>query len=363
MRDAPLLNAVLALALVIGVGWLLVVGRPVLLPIVMAVISVYILTSGVEWLKRFPVISGLPDALLRATVLGLFALVLYAFSVVVSATVKDIVNRAPVYQENLNALLAGIEDAFGLPPNSILDEAVSATLGAIDLRAFILTLLGGATTAGATAFLVVIYAGFLLAEQGRFRAKVMAALPNPQEARASLETISEVNRLIGEYLAVKTLINVILGLLCLVIMLALGTDFALFWAIMIGLANYIPYVGSWIGVIFPVALTIAQTGSIPQTLLLAALLTSAQILVGNIIEPRLVGRQLNLSPFVVIVALALWTSLWGVAGAILAVPLTSMLAIILARFPATRPITILLADQVPETDRPLSSVATNSGED
>ncbi|MEO1679037.1 MAG: AI-2E family transporter [Pseudomonadota bacterium] len=352
MKDAPLLNLVLAMALVIGGGWLLVIGRPVLLPIMLAVISVYILTSAVDWMRRFPLISALPNGVLRAVVLGLFALVLYAFSVVVASTVEEMTARAPAYQTNLNTLLGQIEESFGLPPQSILDEAVKATVGSIDVRAVVLALLGSATTAGATAFLIVIYSGFLLAEQARFPAKIAAAFPEADRARAMLDTVVDVNRLIGEYLAVKTLVNVILGAACLAIMVALGTDFALFWAIIIGLANYIPYVGSWIGVVFPVVLSIAQTGSLLQTLILAACLTAAQIAVGNVVEPRLIGKQLNLSPFVVIAALAIWSSLWGIPGAVLAVPLTSMLAIILARFPQTRPISLLLADRVmPDTAR------------
>lgn len=350
MKGAPLLNLVLTLALVIGVGWLLVIGRSVLLPIVMAVISVYVLSSAVSWLRSVHGLSALPVALLRVVVLGIFALVLYGLSIVVAATVEDIIARAPAYQANLAQLLSRVEESFELEPNSILDEFVGATMGAIDIRALVVRLLGGATSAGATAFVVIIYAGFLLAEQSRMPAKVAAALPDPDRARAAMETITDINQRIGEYLTIKTLINVILGTICLGIMLALGTDFALFWAIMIALANYIPYVGSWIGVIFPVALSVAQTGSFMQAIVLAALLTTAQVIVGSVVEPRLVGRQLNLSPFVVIVALAVWSSLWGVAGAVLAVPLTSMIAIILGRFPETQPFAVLLADRVTPAD-------------
>jgi predicted PurR-regulated permease PerM len=346
VRQNPLLTPVLGLALVIGTGWLLVAGRGILIPIVMAVLSVYVLSSAAEWLARVPPLSRLPMGLLRAVCLLLFAVLIYFLSVVVGATVQEIVDRAPEYQQNIAALLRGLEDRLGLPPNSIFDQAVNATVGAIDAREFALAILGGATSAGASAFMVLIYAGFLFAEQARFREKISAALPDPDRAEAAMDTVTDINDRIGEYLAVKTLVNVILGSGCLAVMLALDTDFALFWAIVIGLANYVPYVGSYVGVAGPVLLSIAQTGSIAYTLLLAALLTAMQVLVGNLIEPKLLGRQLNLSPFVVIVSLALWSSLWGVAGALLAVPLTSVVAIVLARFDTTRPLSYLLAERV-----------------
>jgi predicted PurR-regulated permease PerM len=128
----------------------------------------------------------------------------------------------------------------------------------------------------------------------------------------------------------------------------MGVDFALFWAVMIGLMNYIPYVGSLVGVAFPVVLSLAQFGSIPTTLILCGLLTAAQTFVGNVLEPRWIGRQLNLSPVVVLLALSFWAALWGIPGAILAVPMTSMITIVCGAFPASRFVAVLLSEKVDE---------------
>jgi predicted PurR-regulated permease PerM len=109
-------------------------------------------------------------------------------------------------------------------------------------------------------------------------------------------------------------------------------------------------VGSIVGVALPVILSLAQFGSLGTTALLGTLLIGAQTYVGNILEPRVIGKQLNLSPFVVLVALAVWSSLWGLPGAILAIPLTAMVAIICDAFPQTRFVAVLLANDV-EPDR------------
>lgn len=353
MVSSRLMTLVLSLILVIALGYLLTVGRSVLIPIVTAVISVYIITTATSALQHLPGFRHMPTALLRIAVLVLFALLLYIFAVVVASTVADIALVAPDYQRNIEELLVRFETRFGIDTQTTLDDVAAATFGSLSLQAAILAVLGGFTSIGATAFLVVIYVAFLMSERATFGPKVIAAFHDEDRARDILDIVAEINRQIGEYLTVKTLVNIILGTACLVIFLVMGTDFALFWAIVIGLVNYIPYLGSWIGVMFPVALSIAQTGSILYTVVLAGLLTAAQVVVGNFIEPRMIGRQLNLSPFVVLVSLSIWSALWGVAGAILAVPMTSIVVIILTRFPETQFIAALLAERIdsgPATD-------------
>ena len=346
MKDAPLLNLVLSLILVLVVGYFLVVGRSILVPIVTAVISVYLMVSATEGLKSLPVLGHLPTAILRACVLIVFAAVVYVFAVVVAATVRDIAAVAPVYQDNIERLLSGLETRFDVDSREIINDAVAVTFGQLNLRATILAALGSFTIVGMSIFLIVVYAGFLMAERDSFGDKISVALGDADKAERAKAMISEINQQIGEYLTVKTLINIILGAACLAILLLFGADFALFWAIVIALLNYIPYVGSLLAVVFPVVLSLAQSGSLFHTLALGACLVSAQIVVGNWLEPRMIGRQMNLSPFVVLVALSVRSALWGIPGAILAVPMTAMIAIVMGAFPSTRFVAVLLAARI-----------------
>ncbi len=353
MPNTRLFNLVLAIALVIMVGWLLVNGKGLLLPIFTAIISVYILNSCVMALTRLPVVGWLPVWSLRLIVLMVFTACIIGMMLVVSVTVDQLLTVAPTYQQNLESLLARLTTFFGVRTDPTWEEIRAATIGQVDLRGLLAYLLASLTSIGGSIFLVVVYAAFLFGERASFGAKLDAAFPRTQ-ATQTREMIGDINARIGEYLAVKTLINIILGLVSWGILWAMNVDFALFWAVMIGLMNYIPYVGSLIGVAFPVVLSLAQFGAVLPSLLLAALLTSAQMYVGNALEPRMIGRQLNLSPFVVLVALSLWTTLWGIPGAILAIPMTSMITIICAGFPDTRFVAILLAEKVadlPETEK------------
>jgi len=344
MRQTALLNLVLALGLVLMSGWLLVIGQAIILPVVMAIIAVYVLTTAAEALGRVPLIGLLPSVARHGLVLLGFTLAMLALAAVVTVTVEQLVAVMPSYQANLERLIARAADLGGLEHPS-WDDLLEATLGKMNLQAILLRTLGGLTSLGLTVFLVVIYSAFLMGERGTFAAKLAAAFPRGEQAELTAQILREINRKIGDYLAIKTLINVILAAVCYGIMWAMGVDFALFWAVVIGLSNYIPYVGSIIGVVLPVILSLAQFGSFGVTAALAALLIAAQTWVGNILEPRMIGRQLNLSPFVVLVALSVWSALWGLPGAILAIPMTSILVIICAAFGPTRFVAVLLADK------------------
>ena len=335
MRDAPLLNLVLALGLVLMVGWLLVIGQAIILPVVMAIIAVYVVTTAAESLERVPLIGRLPAVARRGLVLLGFTLAVLALALVVTVTLEQLAAVMPRYQSNLETLIARAADIGGIE-HPTWDDIVEATLGKMNLQAILLRMLGGLTSLGLTVFLVVIYAAFLMGERGSL-------------AELTERILRDINRKIGDYLAIKTLINVILATISFVILWGMGVDVALVWAVVIGLFNYIPYVGSIIGVALPVVLSLAQFGSFGTTAVLAGLLMAAQTWVGNILEPRMIGRQLNLSPFVVLVALSVWSALWGLPGAILAIPMTSMLVIICAAFGPTRFVAVLLAGQ-PSTD-------------
>ena len=349
-EQARFATFVLAAVLAFLVVWVLVVGRGIILPVFTAIISVYILSSAAEAMGRLPILGLVPPVLRRILVLVGFTLCLVGFGFVISTTVDQLMLKAPDYHENLGSFARGVADLLGVQSIPTWDQIRDTIFPEIDFRDVLLGLLGSVTSLGSGIFLVVVYAIFLVAEQGSTGRKVAAAFPRDQADRI-VRLFADTNTKIGDYLAMKTLVNVILGAVSYVVMLVMGLDFALFWAVMIALFNYIPFVGT-VAVFFPILLSLAQFGDLGTTLVLAGLLLLAQLLSDNVLEPKLFSRQLNLSPFVIIVALSFWSALWGLPGAILAIPITSMLAIICDAFPATRFIAILLAERLPGESPP-----------
>lgn len=126
-------------------------------------------------------------------------------------------------------------------------------------------------------------------------------------------------------------------------MLIIGVDFAFFWAFLIFILNYIPTVGSLIATIFPAMIALVQFNSFSPFVLVLVLIGSIQLLVGNVLEPKIMGSSLNISSLVVLLSLAFWGSIWGVVGMILSVPITVMMIIVMSHFPGTKNIAIMLS--------------------
>jgi predicted PurR-regulated permease PerM len=216
-------------------------------------------------------------------------------------------------------------------------------LGRIRVEEFIGSTVVSVTGFAVTLLLVFLYVTFLLIEQRDFSSKFDEISGNPERVARVRQVISSINARIGQYLAIKTLINVVLGLVSWMVLAAFDVEFAAFWAVLIAVLNYIPYIGSFLGVLFPVGWAFVQSGDTTNVLTLLLLLSLAQFVIGSVLDPYLMGSSLNLSPFVILASLASWGSLWGIAGAFLAVPITAMLVIVLSEFDGTRPIAILMS--------------------
>ncbi|WP_273523903.1 AI-2E family transporter [Rhodosalinus sediminis] len=336
-------NTTYGLALALMLGWLLWIGKPVLLPVLAAGIAVYVLSTAAASMESVPVLGRLPGWMRRTLILIAFAVAVVMLFVLVINNLAQVVAALPRYEANLDALVTRGAGLMGIEDEPTWENLRRATIDRIDAGSWVTPALLSLQDFGTTLFLVVLYASFLMAERGMMARKVVMAMGGEEAGARALSLLARVNERIGGYLFVKTVVNVILGALSYAIMLVLGIEFALFWSVLIAFLNYIPYIGSIIGVIFPVLLSLAQFGTLWMSGVVMIALTTAQMVVGGWLEPRMMGRAFNLSPFVVLLALAFWSTLWGLAGALLAVPMTASLVLVLAEIRATRPLAVLLS--------------------
>lgn len=342
-RPMHLRSLVYATALAIMLGWLVWIGKPVLLPILAAVISLYILSAAADGLGRVPIVGLAPLWLRRLLALAAFTLgVLLLFTLIVDSLAR-VLAALPRYESNLDLLVARAATLLGIEDEPTWARLRALTLDRFEASRLIAPLVGSIGGFGGTLFLTVLYASFLLAERVRFARKLALAMGDAERGARALTLLVRINERIGRYLLVKTLVNGVLGAVSYLIMWGIGIEFAPFWAVLIAVLNYIPYVGSLVGVLFPVLLSLAQFGSLAVAGAVLLALSAAQVAVGAVLEPRMMGRAFNLSPLVVLIALAVWGALWGVPGAILAVPLTASLVIVLAEIDTTRPLAVMLS--------------------
>ena len=178
---------------------------------------------------------------------------------------------------------------------------------------------------------------------GSFDAKIAAMSNDQRSIDRTRKVVSDINSRIGAYLALKTFVSALLGVTSWIAMAFMGLEFAAFWAVLIALLNYIPYIGSFLGVLFPLMMAIVQFANPNDVLAVLLPLIALQFAIGNFLDPYIMGNSLNLSPFAILVSLAAWSALWGIPGAFLAVPITAIMAIVFSAFAGTRPIAILLS--------------------
>ena len=155
--------------------------------------------------------------------------------------------------------------------------------------------------------------------------------------------IKKIDASVSRYLAIKTLVSLLTGLLSFIALLFIGVDAPFFWAFLIFVLNFIPSIGSLIATFFPAFFALLQFGEFTPAILVLSIVGVIQIVLGNFLEPRIMGTSMNISPLVVFLTLILWGMMWGIAGMLLSVPITVILIIIMAEFKDTRPIALLLS--------------------
>ncbi len=332
-----------SIALVIMLGWLLWIGKPVLLPVIAAIIALYVLSEAANWLGSVPLLRRAPSWVLRLLVLVGFTMAIMLLFFLFITSFARVAAALPGYESNLDGLVARAASFLGIEEEPNWRILRDSTLGRLDATRLIAPLVNSIGAFGVALFLIVLYASFFFAERPHFSRKLAIALGGTERGDRAMAFLNRINERIGKYLLVKTIVNLILGVISLAIMWAIGIEFAIFWAVLIAFLNYVPYFGSLVGVMFPVLISLAQSGSIALALLSLTALSVAQAFVAGVLEPRMMGRAFNLSPIVVLFALAFWGTLWGIPGAILAVPLTASLVIVFAEMDETRPAAVMLS--------------------
>ena len=342
-HSSPSIVNVAAWLLSIGLVLVLViVGKDYLVPIFTALVVWYLVNALSTLFQRVPVIGKyLPEGVTLVLSLVFIGLSLYMLGDTLVSTVQGFVQDSPKYLPRLEAQIDKVISVVNpsAEPYRLDQQELLATIA----RNWTLLLASFGNFAKGL-FLVLLYVLFFILEQGVF-GKKMAALGLGLDTPNRLSVVlREVNTAMRTYLGVKTLTSLLTAILSWIVFLAIGLDFALFWAFLIFLFNYVPTIGSITATGLPALLALVQFPDSLSPFLIVALGVSAiQVLIGNILEPRLMGDTLNISPLVVVLSLILWSLLWGIVGMLLSVPITVAIIIICAQFPTTRNVAILLS--------------------
>ena len=330
------------LALIIG--WVLHIGQDIFIPIIFSVLVGFVIIGMTRMLAKVPVLGPRLSIQVRYIVAALIMAVgLVSVVWLLFANVGRAVALAPQYQDSLLNSIQNLAVTLGLESEPSWKSLRQQFLAQVSIQRLVGGMLGSVLSIVATLIVVFLYVAFLLVEQRSFAAKIKNISDDPGQVAFIRQMITNVNGKIGTYLALKTLLSVVLGILSWAIMAFFGMEFAVFWGVLIALLNYVPYIGSFLSVFLPAVFAILQFGNLNSVLAVMVPLSIVQFANGNFLDPYLMGNSLNLSPFVILVSLTVWSALWGIPGAFLAVPMTAVMVMIFAEFPGTRPFAVLLS--------------------
>ncbi len=268
--------------------------------------------------------------------------VFYIFYVITNLIIvnfQSLAANADKYNTALVNLLESIEDVIGVEN---LGEAVqggqkaivaNATVAAKALASFI-----------GRFFLVLFYVIFLLLEESAMAKKLHIIYRRSSSKARIKNSIGRITTLMSDYLGIKIFTSFLTGFLSFFVLLFLGIDLPVLWAFIIFILNFIPSIGSIVATSFPVIFTFLQySGDWGKALYVLLGVLAVQVFIGNLVEPKILGNKLNLSPLVVILGLTFWGFVWGFVGMLLSVPINAALMIIFSQFESTRNTAILFS--------------------
>lgn len=346
-RDGPSGRAwLIGVITVVLVGWALKATMLVTMPIAFAFFVALVVWPVDGWVRaRVPKRLGWLGHV--AAMLAILAVIL-AFVAGLYFVARSVASELPTYADQLRGQLDDLRDggAEGTLRGALANAIGSAGDGASGLVGFV----GGFAqrilrSLGTTLSLVVLiffFALIMLTEAGTWRAKLEAVTAGKLERdwEGGTKKAAESFRW---YLWVRTLLAFATAVLYGLWLFVFGVEFVWVWIVLTFLLGYVPTLGSLISGILPFAFALA-TKDFGTAMIVGAGLFVIEQVMGNYVDPKLQGRELSLSPLVILFSLLLWSYIWGVAGALIAVPMTVLMVIAFARIDALRPVALMLSD-------------------
>ncbi len=319
---------------------ILIYGKGILIPVIVAFL-LWILMRGIRFsLDKISVIRRyVPGWVKSIMVLGVIFTGFEIMYSILSSGVNEISGSYMNYQPNIQHL----SDKIGSMFNINIVDTVKSSMDNFDFANILNQILNAFSGILSNAFMIIIYLVFILTEVGSFKSKLHRIFDNSDKYNKVKDILEKIERSITSYLGLKTVVSIITGVLSYIVLLIVGVDSAVVWAFLIFLLNYIPTIGSLVATAFPALFSLVQFGQFTPFIIVLVTIGAVQVLVGNFLEPRIMGKSLNISPLVTLISLALWGQIWGITGMVLSVPITVIMLLVFSQFKKTRNVAILLS--------------------
>ena len=341
---SPIARALIVTAAIAIVVIFLELTASIVAPMLLAVFIAIVATPPLRWMRRF----GMPKWAALAFIVFVLLDVGSLFLLVFTGALEGFRDSLPGYRERfmlLSEQFGGWLEAAGMAGSR---EAVPDIFDSARVSALVRTILSNVSGLFGTGLLILLAVVFMLLEAPNLSAKLQTAFHFTEEAEARLRRVLSA---VSQYMAIKSLTSLATAVCVWILLWFFGIDFAVLWALLAFLFNFIPFVGALLMMIPPVLLALVQT-DLGTALMVAAGILVVNTVIGSILEPKIMGRGLGISTLAVFLSLLFWGWVLGTVGVFLSVPLTMALMIALEASPQTRPIAILLGPEIVQKPEP-----------
>jgi len=337
MKSIQLASWLLITSLVI---YLLIIAKHLIIPLIVAISIWYLINTLAGYFQNIRVLGRRVPRMLSFIFAAITIIAIFAFCInIILENAEKMVAAAPRYEQTLDMVIADLLSWLDFDET----PSLAKLLNEIDLRPLIVSVGASISNFAGQLILIIIYIIFLLLEQRFFKRKFQAFFSQPGQYRKGVRILERINTSIQTYITVKTFVSFLTASLSYIGMYFIGLDFAAFWAFLIFLMNFIPSIGSILATALISLFALLQFEDLSYFFLTLLVVGSVQLAMGNYLDPRLMGKSLNISPLIVILSLALWGSIWGVIGMALSVPIMVSVMIVLSQFPQTAALSVLLS--------------------
>jgi AI-2 transport protein TqsA len=327
--------------------------------IIVPLVIAYLLVFVFEPLNIFLIKKRIPQSI--TTIIDLLIIIgfFWALSTFIIDSFSRLGNELPLYQLKLNNIVKNTAISFGVSDPFFEEFNIGQILSDLDYGGIASGLFSSTISLFSAGFFVLFFFIFVssshkhliatiknryLRSQSKISLKLIKKkmvkedqrdINQLEVIRAEREkrvekTFKDITEQIQRYIATKFLISLLTGLVVGIVLWIFDIDFLIVWAVMAFFLNFIPNIGSIIAIILPTVMTLIQYESIGYTVLVAGIITFVQNIIGNLLEPKILGDKLGLNPLVILVSLLVWGYIWGIAGMFLSVPLTAVVKIIIS---------------------------------
>ncbi|WP_020468298.1 AI-2E family transporter [Zavarzinella formosa] len=344
VESSPPLATVAWVMIILTTGLFLLRELGVILkPLLLAVLFAYVIIPFHQRVKQ-----RVPGRFAIVAVAVLFLLALAGLTAIVQSNARTLYEEFPALSQQAKSLIGQFTAYCGerFPSSTRMISELTQTEQNSEnvIRDLIGRVAGVAAETASVGVVVGLYLMFMLVEAGRFPQRVRSAFSD-HRADQIMQTIASINAGIADYLRAKVYASLTLAVPIFVVLFVFGTRFALVWAVLNFLANFIPYLGAMVGYSLPTLYALLQFGFGWEFVTIATILLTIHILTATVGEPAIIGKAVGVSPLVILISLAFWGYCWGLTGMFLAVPLTVIAKIICSHIEATQPIARLVSDE------------------